>query len=121
MLRLVACAIALLTTASSFAGDDPLRDPHITLAAARTVPVALRQFGKDQPSVNKDHFVVYIRESTDSVEVEFVPESDPVTESCGDANCVVTMSAGGVTSHGFGITYVVDKKRNRIVKTVRAR
>ena len=121
MLRRIACLVALLTTTPVLAGGDPLDDPHITLAAAKTNSVALRQFGKDQRGADKEHFDVYVRESADSVAVEFVPEPDPVTESCGEKDCTITMSTGGVTSHGFGVTYVIDKKRGRIVKTIRAR
>jgi len=121
MIRQALLVLAFIGCTPVLAEDDPLNAPHVSLTAAQLIPVALKQFGKDQPKANKKHFLVYIDEREEQVEIAFIPESEPVTEDCGEKDCVLTMNSGGRTAFGFGITYLVDKQRGKIVKTIWSR
>jgi len=102
------------------AGGDPLDEPHISLIAAQSIPIALKQFRDDQPKANEAHFRVYVREQAEVVEVEFVPDASPLDSKCGEKDCVVSVDSGS-SVYGYGLTYVIRKSTNQILKVVRSR
>lgn len=112
--------MCLLVCAIAHGEGDPLDEPHFSLAATRSIPIALQRFHRDQPKADERRFDVYIRESADVVEVEFVPEASPLGAPCGKSDCSIGTDSGG-SIYGFGITYVIDKRTKKIAKTIRAR
>jgi hypothetical protein len=121
MNRWLVALFALAICAGARGEGDPLDDPHLTLEATMLVPVALKRFQKDQPKADSKHFDVYIREHAETVEIEFIPEASPRTDTCGKEDCSITIDVGGGSIYGSGITYVVDKRTKKIVKTIYAR
>ena len=121
MIRKAFLLLSVVVCTRVFAADDPLDAPHVSFTAAQLVPVALKQFNKDQPKAIKKHFIVYIEEREEHVEIAFIPESQSVREECGEKDCVLTMNSGGHTEYGFGITYVIDKDKRTVVKTIWSR
>jgi hypothetical protein len=47
--KYIAFALALIEGGPALANEDTLDSPHISVAAARGIPVALNRFRKDQP------------------------------------------------------------------------
>jgi hypothetical protein len=118
-LLFVFCALSFSIAAAN-AGEDPLDAPHMSLAAAQSIPVALERFRNDQPKAVVAHFSVYIREQTEAVEVEFVPDASPLDSKCGDKDCAVSVDSGS-SVYGYGLTYVIQKSTHRILKVIRSR
>ena len=121
MKRILLASVLALFAGVALGADDLFDSPRISLVAAKTIPAALGRFKRDQPKADPQHFYIYVREGKDSVEVIFVPEATPMTSECDKDDCVYSMPSGGVTIFGSGITYVVDKHRNKILKTIWAR
>jgi hypothetical protein len=121
MKRIFLASVLALSTGVTLDADDLFDSPRISLVAAKTIPAVLGRFKRDQPKADPARFSVYVREGKDSVELIFVPESTPMTRECDKDDCAYSMASGGVTLHGVGITYIVDKRNYEILKTVWAR
>ena len=116
----VVCCVLSSSIAMATAGEDPLDEPHMSLTAAQSIPVALKRFRNDQPKAIEAHFRVYVREQAEVVEIEFVPDASPLDSKCGEKDCVVSVDSGS-SVYGYGLTYVVQKSTNRILKVTRSR
>ena len=100
---------------------DPLDGPHVSLQALEASAIALKQFSKEQPRVDKKHFHVVIDESDASVNVAFVPDPSPTKQGCAGADCYLTMDVGGATVYGRSVTYVVSKESGKIIEVIHPR